>query len=99
MRLSLYQAITHRSELSMRVLEVLFLAASTLHAGEYAVFATGFKQLVDRHESAGQMTRLFANGGVIEVETAAIAGFEPAEVVAPANAKGEPPAILAEPAD
>jgi soluble lytic murein transglycosylase-like protein len=99
MRLSLYKAIAHHTELSMRVLEVLFLAATTLHAGEYAVFATGFRQLVERHESVGETTRLFANGGVIEVETAAIAGFEPAEIAAPANSKaGESPAILAEPA-
>ena len=67
----------------MRALEVLLLLSIVVpaHAGEYVVFASGFKQLIERHETAGDKIILHANGGHVEVAAVQVAGFETEELV------------------
>jgi soluble lytic murein transglycosylase-like protein len=70
-------------------LALFVLAAPGLWAAEEAVLRTGFRITADRHEQNGEMVRLYAGAGVIELPAAAIASFEPLETVAP------PPAPVA----
>jgi soluble lytic murein transglycosylase-like protein len=78
----------------MRTLEVLLLAAMVFpaQAGEYVVFTSGFRQLIERHETVGGKVRLFSNGGFVEMDAVRIAGFEPQKTVAaqPPTAPEEP---------
>jgi len=62
---------------SMRLL-VLFLVASAgcASAGEFAVFSSGSRLHVDRHETVDGRLRLYSGGGYIEVEASKIQGFE-----------------------
>jgi soluble lytic murein transglycosylase-like protein len=61
----------------MRALVVL-LSLSAAWGGEYAVFPSGARIRIDRHETvdAGQL-RLYQGSGTIELSASAIAGFEP----------------------
>jgi soluble lytic murein transglycosylase-like protein len=61
-------------------------------AGEYAVFASGSRLHVDRHETSGDKIRLYNAGGYIEMDRAAVAGFEAEEYVPPAPAIPTPAA-------
>ena len=58
------------------------LIASQLHAAELANLRNGFSIRHQRHETAGETTRLYMNAapdsGYIDVPTAEIEGFEPA---------------------
>ena len=45
---------------------ILALAGSAL-AGEYAVLGSGFRIHVDRHQSDGNVVRLYSGGGVTEL--------------------------------
>jgi soluble lytic murein transglycosylase-like protein len=47
-----------------------------LIAGESVVLTTGYRLHADRHETAGERTTLYAGGGVIELPSASVAGFE-----------------------
>ena len=79
----------------MRRLLGIFLCSVTgvAFAGEYAVFATGSRLHIDRHETTGDKVRLYNAGGYIEVDAAALRGFEQEEYV-PAT-----PAPAAQPAE
>ena len=74
----------------------LILAASPVFGGEYVVFSSGLKLHADRHEQTGATIRLFRSGGVIEVPTKLVAGFEEEDFVPPAEAR--PAASQAAPA-
>jgi len=85
----------------MRRLLGIFLCAVTgvAFAGEYAVFANGSMLRVDRHETSGGKVRLYNADGYIEVDAAAVRGFEAEEYVPPAPAPVTPtPAPVAQPA-
>jgi soluble lytic murein transglycosylase-like protein len=72
-----------------------FLAAGVAFAGEYAVFATGARMHIDRHEAAGTKIRLYNGGGYTEIDADQIRAFEaepPAEP-APAARPGILPAV------
>jgi len=79
---------------SMKCVPVLAIILSALpaFAGELVVFSSGLKLRADRHEQEGTQIRLFHNGGVTEVPSTLISGFEQEEVVAP-----EPIAAVVEP--
>lgn len=56
---------------------LVLLAAAHLPAAEYAVFKTGFRLEIERHERSGAVTRLFlVGGGVVEVRAGDIQRFE-----------------------
>jgi soluble lytic murein transglycosylase-like protein len=55
-------------------------------AGEYAVLASGSMLRVDRHETSGGKVRLYNADGYIELDRAAVLGFEAEEFVPPAPA-------------
>jgi soluble lytic murein transglycosylase-like protein len=58
-------------------------------AGEYALFATGSMLHVDRHETSGAKVRLYNADGYIELDVAAVLGFEAEEYVPPAPAPAQ----------
>ncbi len=70
----------------MRRLLGIFLCSVTgvAFAGEYAVLASGSRLHVDRHETSGGKVRLYNAGGYIEMDRAAVRGFEAEEYVPPA---------------
>ena len=89
----------------MRLLLGIFLCSVTgvAFAGEYAVLANGSRLRVDRHETSGGKVRLYNADGYIEVDAAAVWGYEAEEYVpptpAPATAAPAPaPAPVAQPA-
>lgn len=55
-------------------------------AGEYAVFASGSRLRVDRHETSGGKVRLYNADGYIEMDRSAVLSFEAEEYVPPAAA-------------
>lgn len=63
-------------------------------AGETAVFTSGMRMHIDRHEETPDAIRLYRVDGVIEIARSAFAAFEPDEVYpsdAPAPAQAPPP--------
>jgi len=65
-----------------------FLLALTLtvfpaFGGEYVVFSSGLKLRADRHEQSGDLIRLFYGGGITEVPSTLVSGFEEEEIVTP----------------
>jgi soluble lytic murein transglycosylase-like protein len=73
---------------------LVFLAVPAL-AGEYAVLASGLRLHADRHESAGQVVRLYDKEGVTELPASVIVSFEQEDYVAPPP---PPPPVAALPA-
>ena len=69
----------------MRRLLGIFLWSVTgvAFAGEYAVLASGSMLRVDRHEISGGKVRLYNADGYIEMDAAAVRGFEAEEYVPP----------------
>ena len=61
-------------------------------AGEFAVFASGSRLHVDRHETSGDKVRLYIADGYVEMDAGAVQGYEAEEYVPPAPA----PAPLAD---
>jgi soluble lytic murein transglycosylase-like protein len=61
-------------------------ATSTLHAGEYAILATGFRIHAESHEQSGAMIRLHTASGVTEIPADSIDRFEDEEYQSPAAA-------------
>ncbi len=59
------------------------LLSGSAHAGEYAVFSSGWRIHIDRHESSGQMVRLYSGEGFSEVPAALVASFEADDYVSP----------------
>ena len=72
---------------------LLLLGGSSVEAAHYAVMNTGARVRIARHETDGPVTRLFlVGGGVAEVPTTSIQGFEADEYVPPAPAPPLPAA-------
>jgi soluble lytic murein transglycosylase-like protein len=81
----------------MRRLLGIFLWSVTgvAFAGEYAVLASGSMLRVDRHETSGGKVRLYNADGYIEMDRAAVLGFEAEEFVPPAPAPATPVPVVA----
>jgi hypothetical protein len=71
-----------------RLIHLIGIAAITLPAwaGEYVVLGNGFRLHADRHETEGDMVRIFSDEGVTEMAAIAITGYEREEIVTPAPA-------------
>jgi soluble lytic murein transglycosylase-like protein len=78
----------------MRRLLGIFLCSVTgvAFAGEYAVLANGSRLHVDRHETSGGKVRLYNADGYIEMDAAAVWGYEAEEYVPPVPAPAPAPA-------
>lgn len=76
----------------MRLLGLSLLLAGTAFAGEYAVFASGARLHIDRHEADGATVRLFHGTGFVEMSTDLVRGYEAEEPTTAA-----PPAPVAAP--
>src|SRR5208283_3004418 len=81
-----YTCVIYNGTGWMRHLPLIFLCFVTgiAFAGEYAVFASGSRLRVDRHETSGDKVRLYNAGGYIEMDAAAVRGFEAEEYAPPA---------------
>ncbi len=77
-----------------RLIHLIGLTAIALpaFAGELVTLGNGFRLHAERHETAGDSVQIFANGGVMEMASNAIAGFEQEETV---PEKVPPPVIPA----
>jgi soluble lytic murein transglycosylase-like protein len=73
---------------------VLFLFASSIWAGEYALLAGGGRLHVDRHEELGASVRLFLGSGTVEMDGAQVLGFETEETSPPTAQLLRPPAAM-----
>jgi soluble lytic murein transglycosylase-like protein len=85
----------------MRLLLGIFLCSvtSVAFAGEYAVLASGSRLRIDRHETSGGKVRLYNADGYIEMDAAAVWGYEAEEYVPPEPAPAPPvPVPVAQPA-
>jgi soluble lytic murein transglycosylase-like protein len=65
----------------MRLLGLMVFMAGAAMAGEYAVFSSGARMRIDRHEADGAKVRLFHSTGFMELNAALIQGFEAEEEV------------------
>lgn len=76
----------------MRSLFWLLAAAMPALAGESAIFVSGMRLHVDRHEDSGAMVRLYRGAAILEMPRTAVSGFEPDEVppAEPAAAQASP---------
>jgi soluble lytic murein transglycosylase-like protein len=90
----------------MRFLGLILLAAASvaaLPAEEYAVFSSGARLRVDRHESVDGKMRLYLSDGYMELDLSRIQRFEPSEEESPpaqppsAPAPSPAPAVPAAP--
>ena len=84
--------VNYNGTSSMRRLLGIFLCSVTgvAFAGEYAVFASGSRLHVDRHETSGDKVRLYIADGYVEMDAVAVRGFEAEEYVPPAPAPAPP---------
>ena len=83
----------------MRILLLLlFVAASPLLAGEYAILANGSRLRVERHEVEGAKVRLYQGGGFVELDVAAVSEYEKDETVTQPSAPAAEPVAPAVPA-
>lgn len=57
--------------------------AAPAFAGEYVVFSSGSRIHVDRHETSGDVIRLFTNNGFSEVPANSVTSFEADDYVPP----------------
>ncbi len=73
----------------MRFLLALLTLACSTWAGEYVVFASGFRMLIDRHEIEGSVAHLYSGATHTEYNLSLIAGFEQEDVI-PAPPQPEP---------
>lgn len=81
----------------MRFLSVLLLFSVSGVAGEYAVFSSGSRMRVDRHETVGNRVKLYNSDGYIEVDAALVRSFEADERVPSAPPAAAPVASPAAP--
>jgi soluble lytic murein transglycosylase-like protein len=81
----------------MRLFGLFLLVAGAAMAGEYAVFASGSRMHVDRHEADGAKVRLFHSTGFVELSASQVLAFE-AEEEAPVSAPPAPVASVPAPA-
>ena len=64
----------------MRILGLILLAAASVTAAsaeEYAVFSSGARMRVERHETTGSKVRLYNSDGYIELDLSRVQRFEP----------------------
>lgn len=73
----------------MRYLALIAFVVWPAMAGEYAVLKSGFRLLVERHETSGSNVRLYSGQGVIELSADQVASFEAEDYVAPPAAKAQ----------
>jgi soluble lytic murein transglycosylase-like protein len=89
---------------------ILAFAALPALAGEYAVLASGLRLHADRHESSGDVVRLYDKEGVTELPASVIMAFEqedyipppppapvPVSTLAPTEEKAETPPKIEDP--
>lgn len=81
----------------MKLFLTFFALILPVFGAEYAVFSTGARLRIDRHEPDGDLVRLYAGGGFTEMPAASITAFErddytPPQAAAPAPV--EKPAVL-----
>jgi soluble lytic murein transglycosylase-like protein len=76
----------------MRVL-LIFLSLSAAWGGEYAVFSSGARMLIDRHEAIDRgKLRLYQGAGSTELSASDIVRFEPDDRPAPTAERATQPA-------
>lgn len=76
----------------MRFVALFLCLVTGCMAGEYAVFSSGSRMHVDRHENQGSNVRLYTGGGYIEINADQIRQFEP-DGAKPALASAPAPAV------
>lgn len=76
--------------MASKLLGIALLLVANALAGEYAVFTSGFRLRVNRHETEGPNIRLYANGGYTDVQAADVARFEQEDYVPPAPRAAAP---------
>ena len=81
----------------LRAAFILAFAAVPALAGEYAVLASGLRLHADRHESSGEVVRLYDKDGVTELPASAITAFEQEDYIAPPPPAPAPVPTLARP--
>ena len=74
----------------MRFLVILICVAGSASAGEYAVFASGARLRVDRHEIDGARVRLYIGTGYVEMPASNVTAFEAEEAPVPEPAPARP---------
>ena len=79
----------------MRLLGLFFLLAGAGLAGEFAVFASGARMHVDRHEADGAKVRLYQGSGFVELNAAAVRSYEAEEYEPPVAAADVAPELSA----
>src|ERR1017187_1332424 len=67
----------------MRLLGLFFLLAGSAVAGEYAVFASGARLHIERHEADGAKVRLYHGTGFVELDAAVVRSYEAEEYPEP----------------
>src|SRR5574340_555729 len=70
----------------MKFLLVLLAATAAATAAEYAVFASGARLRIDRHEAVGAKVRLYSGSGFTEVDAGQVGRFESEDYIAPSAA-------------
>ena len=79
-----------KNNVVMRFLAI-FLSFSAAWSGEFAVFSSGARLRIDRHEMVdGTKLRLYTGGGFTELSPSEIRGFEPDDAVPAASIPGTP---------
>jgi soluble lytic murein transglycosylase-like protein len=63
----------------MRLLGLFCLLAATALAGEYAVFPSGARLHIDRHEADGAKVRLFHGTGFVELDSTMVSSYQAEE--------------------
>ncbi len=79
----------------MRLLAILLCLAVAASACEYVVFASGSRMRIDRHETDGDVVRIYAGPAGVEAPASQVRGYEAEECAAPAPAAS--PAVVSPP--
>jgi soluble lytic murein transglycosylase-like protein len=80
----------------MRFLGLFFLLSGAAFAGEYAVFASGARLHIDRHEADGAKVRLYYGTGIVEMDSSLVRGYEAEEYTPPVPAVPAPGPVAEE---
>ena len=73
---------------------LLFLTASAVFGGEYAVLVSGSRLHADRHEVDGAKVRLYNGAGYVEMNRAEVLRFEEEDYLAPSVSPPPAPAAI-----
>lgn len=74
----------------MRLLAILLCLAVGASACEYVVFASGSRMRIDRHETDGDVVRLYAGPAGVEAPASQVRGYEAEECAAPVPVEAKP---------